>query len=177
MQLYKTKFESRFTVHFNELETENLRTIINDISIKNIELCYYLEKIIAKEYGRFYGKRIMIMNIYSDTFHIVVDILIQNENIAFAKPKCKKNTLNVTRIKFNDEKEFLKWNDRHKYKYTVKARRNDFLEVLIYQVSKEDEINLAFQNIKIEQSINIFAYIIFSIIDILKKRIVCNAST
>ena len=57
------------------------------------------------------------------------------------------------------------------------ARRNDFLEVLIYQVSKEDEINLAFQNIKIEQSINIFAYIIFSIIDILKKRIVCNAST
>ena len=49
MQLYQAETDTKYRVFFNELETNNLEKIMgDDISIRNVQLCAYLEDTLPK---------------------------------------------------------------------------------------------------------------------------------
>ena len=67
MQLYQAETDTKYRVFFNELETNNLEKIMgDDISIRNVQLCAYLEDTLPKAFSECIGKRVMVLNIYNE---------------------------------------------------------------------------------------------------------------
>ena len=57
MQLYQAETDTKYRVFFNELETNNLEKIMgDDISIRNVQLCAYLEDTLPKAFSECIGK-------------------------------------------------------------------------------------------------------------------------
>ena len=101
MQLYQAETDTKYRVFFNELETNNLEKIMgDDISIRNVQLCAYLEDTLPKAFSECIGKRVMVLNIYNERPYITAVVLLQDIDISFAKPKDKKCMLKATNISF-----------------------------------------------------------------------------
>lgn len=160
MQLYNTENNTKFRVFFNELETNNLEKILGDnISIRNIQLCAYLEETLPKIFSECTGKRVMVLNIYNERPYITALILTQDININFNKPKEKNCKLKLTNISFSNANTFKKWLYDKNYYYKIIDITNNKIKVAVFNMSKKDEMALAQVDARINSTGNIAKYI------------------
>lgn len=162
MQLCKTGKGTKYRIYFTELETNNLIKILGDnISIRNIQLCSYIEKTLPKNFDICNNKRIMVLNIFNNALNISADVLLQDINVEFLKPKEKFHYFKITKINFKDGYVFKNWLLGKNYSYKiVDVAHNNNVKVLIYNMTENDEMNLSEIGAEIEESCNIAKYFI-----------------
>lgn len=160
MQLYNTDSNTKFRIFFNELETNNLEKILgDDISVRNLQLCSYIEETLPKVFNECNGKRVMVLNVYNDRPYITALVLIQDINVEFPKPKEKSCLLKATNISFSDGKTFKKWLYDKNYFYKIINVTSNKIKVVVFNMSKKDEMDLAQVDARINATGNIAKYI------------------
>ena len=170
MQLYQAETDTKYRVFFNELETNNLEKIMgDDISIRNVQLCAYLEDTLPKAFSECIGKRVMVLNIYNERPYITAVVLLQDIDISFAKPKDKKWMLKATNISFCDGNAFKKWLLDKDYNYKIISLKRNKVKVVIFNMTSKDEMNLADSDAKINATGNIAKYILLETMYRLEK--------
>ena len=171
MQLCETGKRTKYRIYFNELETNNLIKILgNNISIRNIQLCSYIEKILPKNFDICNNKRIMVLNIFNNALNISADVLLQDINVEFLKPKEKFHYFKITQITFKDGYVFKNWLLQNKYSYKIiDVAHNNNVKVLIYNMTENDEMHLSEIGAEIEESCNMAKYLILHTADKLEK--------
>ena len=162
MQLYRVNANSKnkFKVIFNEIETNNIKQSLGDrnISVRNLFLCYYIEKRLPEIFKECSNKRVMVLNIENDERYITALVLLQNMSLGFNKPKERNGLLKVTQVTFKDNNMFKNWliNTNYAYRITdIKAKK-----VIIFNMSKYDEIAVSEFGARINRVCSITKYIL-----------------
>lgn len=174
MTLYQTELASKYRVYFNDIETNNIKKALNDdISIRNINLCYYIEHELPKEYEDLKDKSIMVLNIFYDGRYISALILIQNIKLDFKKPKQPNTMFKVTAAIFKRKDDFDKWIKGKDYGYKVLSTSTNSFNVILFNVKAYDEMSLSRYGAQIEKRCGIVEYIIYKAADKIKEQIKC----
>ena len=174
MQLYNDyNSKDKFKVIFNEIETSNIKHSLGDsnISIRNLVLCYYIEKRLPKLFGECSNKRVMVLNIQNDDRYITALVLLQDITAGFIKPKEKSNLFRVTEVTFENGKAFKKWllNSKKEYAYKITEVTSRSVKVIIFNMSKFDELSVSEVGAQINIVCSIAKYILLETAEKLEK--------
>lgn len=165
MQLYNDfNSKDKFKVIFDEVETSNMKRSLGDsnISIRNLVLCYYIEKRLPKIFEECSNKRVMVLNIQNDDRYITALVLLQDINASFIKPKEKNSLFKATQITFQNAKSFKKWllNRKRVYTYKITDNTSKSVKVVIFNMSKLDELSVSEVGAQINNVCSIAKYIL-----------------
>ncbi len=161
MQLFGMMSDTKYRVYFNEIESNNIRKALgNDVSIRNIKLCYFIERILPKMFDECIGKRIMVANIYSEDEYINAVVILQNIQIKFNKPKEKNYLFKATEISFEDIDSFNYWISNKKYIYKIIKQNSKQVKVVVFNVTTQDELLLSLSGGQINKVCNILEYVL-----------------
>jgi hypothetical protein len=153
--------DTKFRVFFSELETNNLIKILGDnISIRNIQLCSFIEEMLPKLFEECANKRVMVLNINNDRPYITAVVLLQDINASFMKPKEKNHFFKVTKVTFENGNAFKKWLLGKDYLYKVVHISKNKVKVALFNMRQDDEMTLAQVGAKINNIGNIAQYIL-----------------
>lgn len=170
MQLYTMGSDTKYRVFFNELETNNLVKILgDDISIRNLQLCSYIENKLPELFDICNKKRIMVLNIYNDRPYITAIVLLQDIDADFLKPKEKNHFFKVTQVSFENGSAFKKWLLDKEYLYKIINISPKDVKVIIFNMKESDEMTLAQVGAKINTVCNLAKYIIIETAGKLEK--------
>ncbi len=146
MQLFTMGSDTKYRVFFNELESKNIVKSLgkNNISIRNIDLCSYIEKALPELFKECSNKRVMVLNILNDGPYISAVVLVQDINAVFPNPKEKKHLVKVTKVIFEDGNAFKEWllDKDYSYKVVYVTSKNK-VKVAIFNMKVADEMSLA----------------------------------
>lgn len=170
MQLYTTESKSKYRVLFDSSDANSIGEIFKNISIRNIELCSYIEERLPEIFDECKRKRVMVLNIVDQRpSSIMVLILIQDIKTNFPKPQEKKHYFKVTELSFYDINTLNEWIDKKKYTYKIIEKSQNDVKVIIFNMSKRDEMELFEANVKITSVCNIAKYFILQTANKLEK--------
>lgn len=161
MQLFNIQeSKTKYRVFFDELETNNLVKIAgDDISIRNLQLCSYLEKVLPSSFEECRQKRIMVLNIVNDRPYITALVLLQDINTDFIQPKEKNHFFKVTQITFNSGSAFKNWLLDRDYTYRIISISPKHVKVIVFNMKEFDEMTLAQLGAKINTICNLAEYV------------------
>lgn len=163
MQLFNMGSTTKFRVFLNELETHNIEKSLgsDNISIRNIRLCEYIEKTVPNLFEEFSHKRVMVLNICHDRPYISAIVLVQDIDAKFPTPKEKRHLLKVTKVSFTDGNAFKDWLLDKDYAYkVVYVSKNNKVKVAIFNMRESDEMDLAKYGAKINTVYDIIRYML-----------------
>ncbi len=170
MQLFTTNCANTFRLYFDEIETNNLQKALNDkISIRNLDLCYYIEQSLPRLFKEFKNKRVMVLNIFNDRPNINAIVLVQDIKAQFVKPKEKASLFKVSEVHFDDIEACNNWLKDKDYVYKIISKKTKDVKVIILNMSKVDQMQLAEFNGQIYTVCNIAKYILIQTADKLEK--------
>lgn len=172
MQLYQTEKREKFRLYFNEKESNNMaKALEGDISIRNLELCHFIETVLPQKFKECKGKRVMVMNVYYDMSNISAVVFLQDVAMAFPEPKEKFGFIKITDISFESKNSFDEWMEDKNYLYKVKKNTNNKkYEVIVFNMRTEDELDLSENDGYIEKKCGVIEYIIFLFIQKIRKQ-------
>ncbi len=170
MQLYSTESDTKFKVIFNSTDAISLGKIFKNISIRNIQLCSYIEERLPKIFEECKGKRIMVLNIIDERPNcIVILFMIQDIDAKFPKPQEKKHYFKVTELSFYDIDTLKEWINNKDYTYKIIEDSPKDIRVVIFNMSQRDEMELFEANVRINTVCNIAKYFILQTASKLEK--------
>lgn len=169
MQLVNLDKSNKFNLFFNERETNNVRALLNSaINCSNRKLCYCIENFLPKKFEQFQNKRPMIMDIYNGYNYITTTVEAQNIDIDFKKPN--DNLFKVTQVVFPNVSIFKQCKIIKKYNYNTKILSRNKILVTIFNLSIEDEFNLALnEDAEVLFTRNIIEYMFSKTLDKFKE--------
>ena len=99
MRICRTFSSEKLRVFFDDVESNNMKKAFKgNISIRNINLCYFIEKTLPK-FEECKGKRVMVLNIKNDE-SVNALVLVQDVDEQFAIPKEKSYWFKRSEISF-----------------------------------------------------------------------------
>lgn len=151
MKLEKKKETNMYNIVIDGLEAYNIVRICDDenVSIKNIDLCYYIEEEGIKLFKDSKNTRIVIMGInleYNERLEPVITAtaIHQNIDIQFPKPKDKFEYIRATTVEFKDEEALKKWLESESIENYSRPKRDIFgIQVKVLNLSVKQEFSLA----------------------------------
>lgn len=159
MQLYTTESKTKYRILFDSSDAMSLGEIFKNISIRNIELCSYIEERLPKVFDECKRKRVMVLNIVDQRpSSIMVLILVQDIKTHFPKPQEKKHYFKVTELSFYHIDTFNKWISNKSYTYKIIENSQEQVKVIVFNMSQGDEMELFEANVKITTICNIVKY-------------------
>lgn len=173
MQLYNMMSDNRYRILFNERESDNLRkTLGSEISIRNISLCYYIEKVLPSRFEECKGKRVMVTNIYSQDNYITATVLLQDIRFEFSRPKDKTYKFKVTEVSFENGRSFKNWLKGKKYAYKILEVTSKKVKVVLFNVNLQDELLISLDGGKINKACGIVEYMLLTAANKVKEQFV-----
>ena len=170
MRICRTFSEEKLRVFFDDVESNNIKKAFKgNISIRNINLCYFIEKTLPK-FEECKGKRVMVLNIKNDE-SVNALVLVQDVDEQFAIPKEKSYWFKISEISFENGKNFKEWYKGKDYTYKIKEVNDKEVKILIYNTKAQDELSLCLYGGKINFTCNIIEYIFLQTVDILNKTL------
>ena len=163
MQLFTMGSNTKYRVFFNELESNNIVKSLGkkNVSIRNIDLCSYIETVLPILFNECKNKRVMVLNICHDRPYISAIVLVQDIDAKFPTPKEKKHLLKVTKVSFTDGNAFKDWLLDKDYSYkVVYVSRNNKVKVAIFNMRESDEMKLAQYGAKIVTVYDVLRYML-----------------
>ncbi len=161
MQLYKTESKTKYKVLFDSSDAMSLGEIFKNISIRNIELCAYIEERLPKVFDECKRKRVMVLNIVDQRpSTIMVMVLVQDIKASFPKPHEKRHYFKVTELSFYNIDTLNEWISKKNYTYKIIENSHQQVKVIIFNMSQKDEMELFEANVKINTVCNIAKYFI-----------------
>ena len=120
------------------------------------------EKRLPKIFEECSNKRVMVLNIQNDDRYITALVLLQDINASFIKPKEKNSLFKATQITFQNAKSFKKWllNRKRVYTYKITDNTSKSVKVVIFNMSKLDELSVSEVGAQINNVCSIAKYIL-----------------
>lgn len=172
MQLCYMMSDSKYRVYFSERETNNIRkTLGNDISIRNVSLCYYIERVLPSCFEQCVGKRIMVTNIYAQDKYISATVLLQDIQFEFSRPKDKNYWFKITEVSFEDGKSFKKWLKGKRYAYKILEITSKKVKVILFNVNVQDELLISLSGGQINRVCSVIEYAFLATANKFKEQI------
>ena len=163
MQLFTMGPNTKYRVFFNELESNNIVKSLGkkNVSIRNIDLCSYIETVLPILFNECKNKRVMVLNIYNDRPYISAVVLVQDVNALFPTPKEKHHLIKVTKVVFENGSDFKSWLLDKKYSYkVVYVNSKNKVKVAIFNMKVADEMNLAQYGAEINSVSDILSFML-----------------
>ena len=172
MQLCYMMSDSKYRVYFNERETNNIRKILgNDISIRNVSLCYYIEKVLPLNFQECVGKRVMVTNVYAQDKYISATVLLQDIEFEFSQPKDKNYRFKITEVSFDNGRSFKDWLKDKRYAYKILEVTTKKVRVILFNVNVQDELLISLSGGQINRVCSIIEYALFATANKFKEQI------
>lgn len=172
MQLCYMMSDSKYRVYFSERETNNIKKILgNDISIRNISLCYYIERVLPMTFKECFGKRVMVTNIYAQDKYLSATVLLQDIEFEFSQPKDKTSLFKVTEVSFENGRSFKEWLKGKRYAYKILEITSKRIKVILFNVNVQDELLISLSGGQINRVCSIIEYALFATANKFKEQI------
>lgn len=170
MQLYTTESKAKYKILFDSSDAMSLGEIFKNISIRNIELCSYIEERLPKVFDECKRKRVMVLNIVDQRpSSIMVLVLVQDIKAHFPKPQEKRHYFKVTELSLYNIDTFNEWISNKNYTYKIIQNSSGQIKAIIFNMSRKDEMELFDANIKITAICNIAKYFLLQTANKLEK--------
>lgn len=101
----------------------------------------------------------MVIDISDNNSYIVADILLQDIDIEFEKPKNKMTFLKLTNVSFPNGSEFKKWLKGKRYLYKIIEVLPNKIKVVLFNLSLYDEMELSQYAGRVNATGDVFKYI------------------
>ena len=172
MQLCYMMSDSKYRVYFSERETNNIRKILgSDISIRNVSLCYYIERVLPITFQECVGKRVMVTNIYAQDKYISATVLLQDIELEFNQPKDKNYWFKITEVSFENGRSFKEWLKGKRYAYKILEVTSKKIRVILFNVNLQDELLISLSGGQVNRVCSVIEYAFLATANKFKEQI------